>query len=65
MEVAEGSGVYDCWATFEPMWTLKVYITWNVLSVYVVPALALAILYGHISMAVWKSSKMAETLAPR
>ncbi|KAK7501527.1 hypothetical protein BaRGS_00007331 [Batillaria attramentaria] len=64
-EVQEGSGVYDCWARFEPEWTLQLYITWNTVSVFIVPSLTLGVLYGHITHAVWKSSKMAEKLAPR
>ena len=59
------SGVYDCWATFQPPWTLQLYITWNAFSIFIVPVVTLAVLYGHISHAVWKSSKMAETLAPK
>ena len=64
-ELGEGSGVYDCWANFDPPWTLKLYVAWNVLSVFIAPSLTLAALYGHISYAVWKSSKMAENQAPR
>ena len=57
--------MYDCWANFDPPWTLKLYVAWNVLSVFIAPSLTLAALYGHITYAVWKSSKMAENQAPR
>ncbi|KAL8619247.1 hypothetical protein ACOMHN_050028 [Nucella lapillus] len=62
-DVSEGSGVYDCWASFHPPWTLKLYIAWNALSVFLAPSMTLAVLYGHISLTVWRSSKMAENLA--
>ncbi|PVD37510.1 hypothetical protein C0Q70_00104 [Pomacea canaliculata] len=63
-EVSEGQGVYDCWDKFDPPWTLKLYITWNTVSVFIVPTLILAVLYGQISFAVWRSSKMVEKLVP-
>ncbi|KAL8564317.1 hypothetical protein ACOMHN_004374 [Nucella lapillus] len=62
MEAEEG--VYDCWATFDPPWTLTLYVTWNVLSVFLAPSLILAALYGLISYTVWKTSSMEETLSP-
>lgn len=63
-EVEDGSGVFDCWASFQPEWTLTVYITWTTVSVFVIPTLMLGVLYGYITCAVWTSSKMMQKLTP-
>lgn len=53
----------DCWAVFEPAWSLRVYITWTALAIYVVPAVALAFMYVRICVAVWRSVKRREMAA--
>ncbi|XP_041374722.1 annetocin receptor-like [Gigantopelta aegis] len=60
-EVAEESGVYDCWAMFEPGWTDKLYTVWICLSIYVVPILFLSVCYGRIYHVVWLSATFKET----
>ena len=54
-EVAPNSAVYDCWAQFDPPWTLQLYITWFTGAVYVIPAAMLCLLYGRICITVWRS----------
>ena len=49
-------GVYDCWAYFDPEWTMKAYITSFMLSVYILPFLVLVVLYGRICFEVWKNA---------
>ncbi len=60
VEVKEGSGVYDCWGTFNPEWTLQLYVTWFTLAVYVIPFILLAVAYGKICYVVWRSMKAKE-----
>ena len=57
MEIAEGAGVYDCWAVFTPIWTLPLYITWITFAIYIVPFLLLTLAYGRICFVVWHSMK--------
>ena len=59
-EIKEGSGVYDCWAAFNPPWTLPLYITWFTCAVYVVPVMFLSIVYGKICYVVWQSLKTCD-----
>ena len=64
MEVEPGTEIYDCWGVFDPMWKLQLYITWITVSVYIIPTILLAILYGNICYSVWKCGKTAAKLAP-
>ena len=57
-EVAPGT--YNCWAKFEPMWTLQLYITWFTLAIYVIPLIILVISYSCICYAVWQSTVSKE-----
>ena len=59
-EVAPGTGVYDCWGVFEPLWSLPVYVTWFASSVFIVPFFILTFTYGRICFVVWKSVKFKE-----
>jgi hypothetical protein len=52
-EIHPGSGIYDCWAHFQPEWTLQLYITAFGLCVYIVPFFILLTLYGRICYKVW------------
>jgi hypothetical protein len=54
--------IYDCWATFEPEWTLTFYITTFTVLVYIIPTLILIFCYGSICIAVWKSNKVGERI---
>ncbi|ELU18378.1 hypothetical protein CAPTEDRAFT_53257, partial [Capitella teleta] len=52
-QIAPNSSTYDCWATFSPDWTLKIYSTFFSVTVYIVPFIILAVLYGRICCVVW------------
>ena len=54
-------GMYDCWGTFTPEWTLPLYITCFTALVYIIPTLILAFCYGSICIAVWKSGNLEST----
>ncbi|KAI8776011.1 cephalotocin receptor 1, partial [Biomphalaria glabrata] len=54
--------VYDCWANFDPDWTLKAYVTWTTASIFILPTCILGVLYGKITWVVWKAGKMETTL---
>lgn len=49
-------GQYDCWATFDPDWTLQLYITFFTVTVYFLPITILALCYGRICYVVIKRS---------
>ncbi|CAC5376998.1 AVPR1A [Mytilus coruscus] len=53
-------GQYDCWATFEPFWTLQLYITASTLLIYIIPILILIFCYGCICYTVWKRGRVGE-----
>ncbi|XP_066523515.1 arginine vasopressin receptor 1Aa [Hoplias malabaricus] len=53
-EIHNGSGVYDCWAHFEP-WSLRAYVTWITVGIFVVPVLVLVLCYGFICRSIWKN----------
>lgn len=55
-------GVYDCWATFDPDWTMPLYITVFTVLVYIIPSLILIVCYGGICVTVWKCNKVGERL---
>ena len=52
-------GMNDCWATFNPKWTLTLYITCFTVLVYIIPTLILVFCYVSICVAVWKSGSVA------
>ena len=51
----QGTGVYNCWALFDPQWTLQAYITFITLAIYIIPFIILAAAYGRICIVVWRS----------
>ena len=53
-------GEYNCWAVFEPLWTLPFYITWITVAIYIVPSLLLVFAYGRICHVVWRSMRAKE-----
>ena len=56
-------GQKDCWASFEPFWTLTLYITIFTVLVYILPTGILMFCYGNICIEVWKSSRVGVRLA--
>ena len=48
-------GMHDCWATFNPEWTLTLYITSFTILVYIIPSIILAFCYVSICVTVWKN----------
>lgn len=55
-------GQYDCWATFSPDWTLKLYVTGFTVLIYIIPTLILIFCYGCICYTVWKRGRVGEPL---
>jgi hypothetical protein len=41
------TGVWDCWTFIDP-WSAKVYVTWFVLSVFILPLVVIGLSYGAI-----------------
>lgn len=54
-EVDLDSGLFTCWAVFEPQWTVTVYVSWIAAAIYFVPSLILVVSYTAICRAVWRS----------
>jgi len=52
--------VDDCWAVFDPAWSLRVYITWTTIAIYVGPAVVLAASYTRICCAVIRSIRQRQ-----
>nr|XP_045623029.1 oxytocin receptor-like [Procambarus clarkii] len=48
-------GVHDCWVVFELV-TERMYVTWFVVSVFLVPLAIIALCYSYICWAVWRSA---------
>ncbi|XP_052827151.1 cephalotocin receptor 1 [Octopus bimaculoides] len=46
-----------CQATFDPKWTLKFYITWLTVAIWILPTIALTLFYGMMCFAVWKRGR--------
>ncbi|GAB1599397.1 cephalotocin receptor 1 [Argonauta hians] len=46
-----------CQSTFDPAWTLKYYITWLTLAIWILPTIALSLFYGIMCFAVWKRGR--------
>jgi len=59
---ADDRGNNDCWAVFEPAWSLRVYITWTTLAIYVCPAIILAVSYTRICCAVIRSIRQRQSV---
>lgn len=55
-------GKFDCWATFEPYWTLKLYVTVFTVLIYIVPTYILIFCYGCICYTVWKRGRVGEPI---
>lgn len=60
--MATPHGQMDCWASFEPSWTLPLYITIFTALVYILPTGILTFCYGNICIEVWRSSKVGVRL---
>ena len=58
--VERAPGVFDCWANFNPMWTMNLYVTWFFVAVYMIPICILTFCYGRISCVVWKNISTKE-----
>ncbi|GCB60394.1 LOW QUALITY PROTEIN: arginine vasopressin receptor 1Aa [Scyliorhinus torazame] len=56
-EIKEGSGVYDCWAEFIYPWSIKVYITWTAIAVFVIPVLIMVACYTCICYNIFQNIK--------
>ncbi|KAM3936068.1 vasopressin V1b receptor [Leptodactylus fuscus] len=56
-EIEPDSGVIDCWADFRYPWGAKAYITWNTISIFVVPVGILVICYSLICCEICKNLK--------
>ncbi|XP_074659068.1 cephalotocin receptor 1-like isoform X2 [Tubulanus polymorphus] len=59
-----GNGVYDCWAHFDPEWTIPLYITSFSFAVYFIPFIILVFTYGRICLIVWNSMGKREVVPP-
>lgn len=44
---------FDCWATFQPPWTMTMYITCFTFLIYIIPLAILVYTYGRIGLTVW------------
>ena len=60
-EIEDGKGIYDCWANFQPAWTLQLYVSWIAIAIYFVPLFMLVSAYGVICYAVWRSMSCRES----
>ncbi|XP_066967460.1 oxytocin receptor-like [Macrobrachium rosenbergii] len=49
-------GIQDCWVVFE-MVSERIYVTWFVVSIFLLPLTIIAVCYGYICWAVWCSVK--------
>ncbi|KAG8222140.1 hypothetical protein J437_LFUL002137 [Ladona fulva] len=54
---------WDCWATFDPPWTQKAYVTWYGISVFAVPLVLLLYAYAGICRALRRNHR--EKLRPQ
>ena len=55
------TGDIDCWAHFNPPWTVTLYITCFAITIFILPFLLLAGLYGKICFEVWKNVRRKRT----
>lgn len=55
-------GVHDCWVVFELV-SEQAYVTWFVVSVFLVPLAIIAICYSYICWAVWHSAGPSNALS--
>lgn len=54
------SGTWDCWASFEPIWTSKAYVTWYAVSVFILPLICLIFVYSRICRTLWVNFKLKQ-----
>ena len=54
-------GVHDCWVVFELV-SERVYVTWFVVSVFIVPLAIIVLCYSYICWAVWHSAGPSKPL---
>nr|AAS66718.1 AVP/OT receptor [Theromyzon tessulatum] len=45
----------NCWAVFDPAWTVRIYVLWSALTIYAIPVLILLVIYTRLCRAVWLS----------
>lgn len=57
-------GQYDCWATFNPEWTLPLTITYYTVTVFFLPIIILTFCYGRICYVVIKRSRKNDQFNP-
>ncbi|XP_071514648.1 oxytocin receptor-like isoform X2 [Panulirus ornatus] len=55
-------GVYDCWGVFEQV-SERMYVTWFVVSVFLLPLTVIAMCYSYICWAVWRSAGASRPLS--
>lgn len=55
-------GVHDCWGVFEVV-SERVYVTWFVVSVFLLPLTVIALCYSYICWAVWRSAGSSRPLS--
>ena len=55
-------GKYDCWAIFDPFWTLQLYVTVFTVLIYIIPTVILIFCYGCICYTVWKRGRVGEPI---
>ncbi|GFS13777.1 conopressin receptor 2 [Elysia marginata] len=53
--------VYDCWAYFDPVWTLHLYVTSFTVAVYLIPLVILVYTYVSICYAIWQKHKNSQS----
>lgn len=53
--IEANSSVHDCWGTFQPEWTVKLYATFFSVTIYILPLMILTVLYGRICLVVWRN----------
>jgi len=58
---ADDNGYSECWAVFDPAWSLRVYITWTTLAIYICHAIILAVSYTRICCAVIRSIRQRQS----
>jgi arginine vasopressin receptor 1A len=58
-----GHDIYDCWAVFDPLWLMELYITYFTVTVYIIPTSILVFCYGCICYTVWKRGKVGEQMS--
>ena len=52
--------MYNCWAVFDPEWTMLLYVTCFTIAIYIIPTIILILTYGRICYVVWQSSAIQQ-----